>query len=431
MRSSALSDEDLNLEALSARVTASLTEHEKNLFASLLAASAAAAAAAAKSSNVEENEMTIVRVAGGWVRDKLLGLGSIDIDITLNNVTGHEFALKVNEHRRHLREEETTTTPAASTMTGLAVSGVKDDGGSESQKKKKKKKSGSGAGGASTDETNEKEDAGDARIGVISANPLQSKHLETATMMLDGLSIDFTNLRSETYDETSRIPLVTFGTAFTDAERRDFTINALFYNLNTSLVEDLTGRGIEDLLGKTKVIRTPLDPNVTFSDDPLRVLRAIRFAARFRYELAVDLKVAASSKEVRDALLTKVSRERLGVELEGMMPLPSSSAAAAEGKVKATTANIALGYIHTFGLTAAVFPLPERCDVTSFELDTVAISAIASLCPQQQQQQQQQQQTCDSSIILEERVMDRVNMRLLYLCAALSELIGVEYVDGK
>ncbi|KAJ0086673.1 hypothetical protein Patl1_07788 [Pistacia atlantica] len=66
-----------------------------------------------------------------------------------------------------------------------------------------------------------------------------------------------------------------FGTAEEDAYRRDLTINSLFYNINTSSVEDLTGRGIEDL--KSGKIVTPLPPKATFLDDPLRVLRAIRF----------------------------------------------------------------------------------------------------------------------------------------------------------
>ena len=72
-------------------------------------------------------------------------------------------------------------------------------------------------------------------MSVIQSNPEQSKHLATATMNLHGLSLDFTNLRSETYAD-SRIPQVDFGTPEQDAERRDFTINSLFYNLNTKQV---------------------------------------------------------------------------------------------------------------------------------------------------------------------------------------------------
>ncbi|KAF5184715.1 Cca trna nucleotidyltransferase protein [Thalictrum thalictroides] len=112
-------------------------------------------------------------------------------------------------------------------------------------------------------------------IGVIQCNPDQSKHLETARMRLYDIWIDFVNLRSEDYSENSRIPTMKFGTAKDDAYRRDLTINSLFYNINTNSVEDFTRRGLADLMsGK---IVTPLAPKETFLDDPLRVLRAIRF----------------------------------------------------------------------------------------------------------------------------------------------------------
>jgi tRNA nucleotidyltransferase (CCA-adding enzyme) len=75
---------------------------------------------------------------------------------------------------------------------------------------------------------------------------------------------------------------MTFGTAEEDSLRRDLTINALFYNINTGEVEDFTNRGIQDL--KSGIIRTPLDPEQTFKDDPLRVLRVFRFAARYNFE---------------------------------------------------------------------------------------------------------------------------------------------------
>jgi len=82
---------------------------------------------------------------------------------------------------------------------------------------------------------------------VIRSNPDQSKHLETAKVKYQGIEIDFVNLRSESYASTSRIPEIEFGTAEEDAVRRDFTINALFYNIGQGNVEDLTGKGLEDL----------------------------------------------------------------------------------------------------------------------------------------------------------------------------------------
>ncbi|KAJ3703674.1 hypothetical protein LUZ61_007379 [Rhynchospora tenuis] len=205
---------------------------------------------------------TQLRVAGGWVRDKLLGKECYDIDIALDNMLGKDFCEKVNEYLKSVGEQE-------------------------------------------------------QGIGVIQCNPDQSKHLETARMRIYDTWIDFVNLRSETYAENSRIPTMKFGTAEEDAYRRDLTINSLFFNINSSSVEDLTGRGLKDL--KSGLIVTPLPPKATFMDDPLRVLRAIRFGARFGFVLAEELKEAASDEEVRSSLANKISRERIGHEVDLMM----------------------------------------------------------------------------------------------------------------
>ncbi|XP_074563184.1 tRNA nucleotidyltransferase cca2 [Curcuma longa] len=208
------------------------------------------------------NLETQLRVAGGWVRDKLLGKDCYDIDIALDNMLGREFCEKVNEF--------------------LQLTGEEQQG-----------------------------------IGVIQCNPDQSKHLETARMRIYDTWIDFVNLRSETYVENSRIPTMKFGTAKEDAYRRDLTINSLFYNINTSSVEDLTGRGVQDL--RNGYVVTPLPPKATFLDDPLRVLRAIRFGARFEFSLDEDLKKAAMDSEVKAAIAEKISRERIGHEIDLMM----------------------------------------------------------------------------------------------------------------
>lgn len=96
--------------------------------------------------------------------------------------------------------------------------------------------------------------------------------------------------------------------------RRDATINAMFYNINTSSIEDFTGRGRQDLQAKT--LRTPLDPYQTFEDDPLRVLRLIRFASRLGYTIDQQALDAMRENEIKDALKRKISRERIGVEME-------------------------------------------------------------------------------------------------------------------
>ena len=132
----------------------------------------------------------------------------------------------------------------------------------------------------------------------ISRNVEQSKHLETATARFMGLNLDFVNLRSEEYAENSRIPeKMEFGTPKQDAERRDLTINSLFYNLHTGYVEDFTEKGVDDI--KNGIIRTPLDPMKTFIDDPLRVLRAVRFAARYDFRILPEVKTAMMADSVR------------------------------------------------------------------------------------------------------------------------------------
>jgi len=112
-----------------------------------------------------------------------------------------------------------------------------------------------------------------ADVGVVQENPEKSRHLGTASMRLGRYRMDFANLRAgETYAHGSRIPESTRpGTPREDAHRRDLTINSLFYNIHEGAIEDMTGRGLDDLRGG--VISTPLPPLTTLLDDPLRALR--------------------------------------------------------------------------------------------------------------------------------------------------------------
>jgi tRNA nucleotidyltransferase (CCA-adding enzyme) len=82
-----------------------------------------------------------------------------------------------------------------------------------------------------------------------------------------------------------------------DAERRDLTINALFYNVHSKQVEDHTGKGLDDL--ERKIARTPLPPRQTFHDDPLRVLRCVRFASRFGLQIEEEVAEAIRDVEVQ------------------------------------------------------------------------------------------------------------------------------------
>lgn len=249
--------------------------------------------------HVDDKEQLQIRVAGGWVRDKVLGIQGYDIDIAIDSLSGVEFATLVQQYI-----SSTTLTHKAPTM------------------------------------------------GVISANPSQSKHLETATMKVHGIDIDFCNLRSqELYEHDSRIPTTTFGSPYDDAERRDFTLNSLFYNIRTEQVEDWTGRGLDDLMNN-KMIVTPLDPIKTLHDDPLRVLRAIRFAIRFSFSLHPDLESACCSSVIHKALMLKVSRERVGKELEGML------------SGKGANPHDALDTMVRLGLAQSVFLIPNNVSGT-------------------------------------------------------------------
>jgi hypothetical protein len=110
------------------------------------------------------------------------------------------------------------------------------------------------------------------------------------------------------------------GTPAEDAFRRDLTINALFYNINNGQVEDWTGRGFDDL--RRGIVATPLASLTTLLDDPLRALRSIRFAARLRFTMDDSLIDAAKDSRVRQALAEKVSRERIGGEVDLMLRSP-------------------------------------------------------------------------------------------------------------
>mmetsp|Transcript_66350 Transcript_66350/g.74320 ORF Transcript_66350/g.74320 Transcript_66350/m.74320 type:complete len:646 (+) Transcript_66350:95-2032(+) len=234
---------------------------------------------------INNKKTSQIRIAGGWVRDKILGLQTHDVDIATDACTGVEFARAVKEYH--------ATVVAAEQQEAQQTEDI------------------------NTSKTNTKNNK-IGKIGVIAANPSQSKHLETATMKIFGNEVDFSNLRQETYAEDSRIPDIVMGTPLADSFRRDCTMNSLYYNVNTERIEDWTHRGLKDLL-KTKVVNTPLTAFQTFQDDPLRVLRVIRFAVRYKMELSEEIKKACKHPQIHNELRRKVSRERVGNELEGMI----------------------------------------------------------------------------------------------------------------
>lgn len=127
--------------------------------------------------------------------------------------------------------------------------------------------------------------------------------------------IEVVQTRAEKYTEkTSRCPEVVNGSIEDDCFRRDFTVNTLYRNIKTGEILDMTGRGIHDI--KEGIIRTPLDPYETFDDDPVRILRCLRFAARFGWKID-EATMEALKKSV--GRLAIVSKERWSAEFRKML----------------------------------------------------------------------------------------------------------------
>lgn len=125
--------------------------------------------------------------------------------------------------------------------------------------------------------------------------------------------VEVVRARAENYDPSSRKPDVRPGTLTDDIWRRDFTVNALCQTLDGRVI-DITGRGLDDLRGG--VLRTPLDPELTFSEDPLRMFRAARFAAQLGFTAAPGLTTAMSRMAGRSEIL---SAERVAEELRRLL----------------------------------------------------------------------------------------------------------------
>ena len=367
-------------------VQINLTSEEEDLFNLL------------RTVTIDRNMKTTLRVAGGWVRDKILSSNDFNVGMAyLNNKKKEELNdLFDNDDEREVGDEDAQTrikqeqqqrntkgaakskeedleltlqaimkststphissssssssnnsnninyhTPCFSVTEHVDIDITLDDCyGSEFA---------SELNNWLTDHPNSAKHLGEYSVGCILSNPDQSQHLETATMRLNNYWIDFVNLRAEEYsnhpNNESRIPnVIRIGSPVEDAQRRDLTINSLFYNINTKKIEDYTGRGLVDL--QLGMVDTPLTPLKTLLDDPLRVLRSIRFAARLRFNISNDLWNAASDPSVNIALGKKVSRERIGNEINLMLQ--------SRDPARALELLINLGLINT------VFPKPTK-----------------------------------------------------------------------
>ena len=148
------------------------------------------------------------------------------------------------------------------------------------------------------------------------------KNFGTAQVKLDDLEIEFVGARKESYDRHSRKPIVEDGSLTDDQNRRDFTINALAIGLSKSNYGQLLDsfNGIQDI--EHKIIRTPLAADITYSDDPLRMMRAIRFASQLNFVIEHESLLAITRNKERIAI---VSKERITDELNKIIlsPVPS------------------------------------------------------------------------------------------------------------
>lgn len=162
--------------------------------------------------------------------------------------------------------------------------------------------------------------------GLTTFNPIYFRKYGTARLFLKRfprIEIELVQTRSEKYtDRNSRNPETAFGSIEDDCLRRDLTINSLYQNVSTGEMLDFSGRGLADL--KAHIIRTPMEPDATFDDDPVRILRAIRFAAKYGW----DIDPAAVEAMKRHCnRLSIISAERLYGEFEKLLLSPRPSMA--------------------------------------------------------------------------------------------------------
>lgn len=210
---------------------------------------------------------------GGVVRDHFLGRPCTDIDVVCIN--------RADVGTRRAVSAEDSTTPKIGIELAKAVSDT----------------------------------VGGSKVSVF-------KNFGTASFLYNDLQLEFVGARRESYSHDSRKPIVENGTLEDDQRRRDFTVNALAICLNDDRYGELMDPfgGIRDL--NEGILRTPLDPDITFSDDPLRMMRAVRFASQLGFRIADDTFEAIARNAHRIEI---VSAERIMVELNKIMLSPTPS----------------------------------------------------------------------------------------------------------
>lgn len=208
--------------------------------------------------------------------------------------------------------------------------------------------------------------------------PVTYPRFGTAMVRVQGTTVELITARKESYDEESRKPEVEPATLEEDALRRDFTVNTLLENLHTGETRDPLGSGLSDL--KAKVLRTPLDPHATFFDDPLRMLRAIRFKQQLGFELAPGLKEAIQKEAER---LSIISEERIRDELSKMLIMAGASQSMRDLMETGLLEQFAPEFLDMVGVEQGTFHHLDVWDHTLLVLDnagpgslTLSLSAL-------------------------------------------------------
>ena len=174
------------------------------------------------------------------------------------------------------------------------------------------------------------------------------KNYGTAMLRYKEIDIEFVGARKESYSEDSRNPIVENGTLEDDQNRRDFTINALAFSLNLNNYGDLIDpfNGLTDL--ENKILKTPLSPDITYSDDPLRMMRAIRFATQLNFVIEAKSLESISRNAERIKI---ISGERIVDELNKILETPKPS----------------IGFLHLYKTGLLEIILPELTALNNVE----------------------------------------------------------------
>lgn len=174
------------------------------------------------------------------------------------------------------------------------------------------------------------------------------KNYGTAMLRYKEIDIEFVGARKESYNQDSRNPIVENGTLEDDQNRRDFTINALAFSLNIRNYGDLVDpfNGLVDL--ENKILKTPLNPDITYSDDPLRMLRGIRFATQLNFEIEAESLTAIERNKERIKI---ISGERIVEELNKILSTDKPS----------------IGFLHLYKTGLLDIILPELTALNNVE----------------------------------------------------------------